>query len=63
MLKNSKAFGSFSVNDISEAREFYSETLGLEVQIGTGCFFSPPVATAGCWSIQSRTTYRQTLRS
>ena len=31
MLKNSKAFGSFSVNDISEAREFYNKTLELEV--------------------------------
>jgi catechol 2,3-dioxygenase-like lactoylglutathione lyase family enzyme len=31
MLKDSKAFGSYSVNDISEAREFYSKTLGLEV--------------------------------
>ena len=31
MLTDSKAFGSFSVNDILEAREFYSETLGLEV--------------------------------
>jgi catechol 2,3-dioxygenase-like lactoylglutathione lyase family enzyme len=31
MLKDSKAFGSYSVNDIPEAREFYSKTLGLEV--------------------------------
>ncbi len=31
MLKNSKAFSSFSVDDLSKAREFYSETLGLEV--------------------------------
>jgi catechol 2,3-dioxygenase-like lactoylglutathione lyase family enzyme len=31
MLKNSKAFSSFSVDDLSKAREFYSATLGLEV--------------------------------
>ena len=31
MLKNSRAFSSFSVDDLSKAREFYSETLGLEV--------------------------------
>jgi len=31
MVTKSKAFGSFSVDDISEAREFYSKTLGLEV--------------------------------
>ena len=31
MLKNSKAFTSFSANDISKAKEFYAGTLGLEV--------------------------------
>jgi len=31
MFTDSKAFGSYSVSDISEAREFYSKTLGLEV--------------------------------
>ncbi len=31
MFTDSRAFGSYSVNDISEAREFYSKTLGLEV--------------------------------
>ncbi len=31
MFKNSKAFSSFSVNDIQKAKEFYSNTLGLEV--------------------------------
>ncbi|SDD31584.1 hypothetical protein SAMN05216464_101385 [Mucilaginibacter pineti] len=32
MLKDSKAFSSFSVNDIPEAIEFYGKTLGLEVE-------------------------------
>ena len=32
MLKNSKAFSGFSVNDISKAKKFYSEILGLEVK-------------------------------
>lgn len=32
MLKFSKAFSGFSVNDISKAKKFYSEILGLEVR-------------------------------
>lgn len=31
MLENSKAFGSFSVNNTQKAKEFYGRTLGLEV--------------------------------
>lgn len=31
MLKQSKAFSGFSVNDILKAKQFYSEILGLEV--------------------------------
>jgi catechol 2,3-dioxygenase-like lactoylglutathione lyase family enzyme len=31
MFKDSKAFSSFSVNDIGKAKQFYSEVLGLEV--------------------------------
>lgn len=31
MLKNSKAFSSFAVNDIRKAKEFYQNTLGLTV--------------------------------
>ena len=31
MFKNSKAFSSFSVDDISKAKQFYGDTLGLEV--------------------------------
>jgi catechol 2,3-dioxygenase-like lactoylglutathione lyase family enzyme len=31
MFKNSKAFGSFSVNDLKKAKDFYGRTLGLEV--------------------------------
>lgn len=32
MLKHSKAFSGFSVNDIQKAKEFYSGILGLEVK-------------------------------
>lgn len=32
MLKNSKAFSGFSVNDLQQARRFYSEVLGLNVK-------------------------------
>ncbi|MEB0249245.1 VOC family protein, partial [Mucilaginibacter sp. 5B2] len=31
MLKNSKAFSGFSVNDIDAAHQFYGEVLGLQV--------------------------------
>ena len=31
MFKNTKAFSSFSVNDLAKAQEFYSKTLGLDV--------------------------------
>jgi catechol 2,3-dioxygenase-like lactoylglutathione lyase family enzyme len=32
MLKDSKAFGSFSVNDIDKAEHFYRDALGLQVE-------------------------------
>jgi len=32
MLKDSKAFSSFSVNDASKVKDFYSDTLGLDVE-------------------------------
>ncbi len=32
MLKGSDAFSGFSVNDLAAAKEFYSGTLGLEVE-------------------------------
>lgn len=31
MLKESKAFSSFSVNDLKRAKEFYGQKLGLEI--------------------------------
>ncbi len=31
MFKNTKAFSSFSVNDIKKAKEFYGVTLGLDL--------------------------------
>jgi predicted enzyme related to lactoylglutathione lyase len=31
IFKNTKAFSSFSVNDLEKAKEFYGQTLGLEV--------------------------------
>lgn len=32
MFKNSNAFSGFSVDDVEKAREFYSHTLGLDVE-------------------------------
>ena len=31
MLKDSKAFSTFSVDDVPRAKQFYGETLGLDV--------------------------------
>jgi catechol 2,3-dioxygenase-like lactoylglutathione lyase family enzyme len=36
MFKNTKAFSGFSVNDIQKAKEFYGQTLGLEVSEAYG---------------------------
>jgi catechol 2,3-dioxygenase-like lactoylglutathione lyase family enzyme len=33
-LKNAKAFNSFSVNNIEEAKQFYGDVLGLDVKDG-----------------------------
>lgn len=32
MLKDSKAFSGFSVNDLEKAKKFYTEILGIEVE-------------------------------
>src|SRR5688572_12254928 len=32
MLKNSKAFSTFSTNDVARAKDFYGGTLGLDVE-------------------------------
>ena len=36
MFKNTKAFSGFSVNDLQKAKQFYGETLGLEVSENMG---------------------------
>ena len=36
MFKTTKAFSGFSVNDVAKARQFYRETLGLEVREDEG---------------------------
>ena len=36
MLKDSKAFSGFSAGDIAKAKEFYGETLGLDVSESHG---------------------------
>ena len=39
MLRNSKAFSGFSVDDVPKAREFYAETLGLDTEQENGMLF------------------------
>jgi catechol 2,3-dioxygenase-like lactoylglutathione lyase family enzyme len=36
MFKNTKAFSSFSVDDVQKTREFYNRTLGLDVSETNG---------------------------
>jgi len=36
MFKNTQAFSGFSVDDIAKAKEFYGQTLGLEVSEANG---------------------------
>jgi len=36
MCKDTKAFSGFSVDDLSKAKQFYSQTLGLEVSEANG---------------------------
>jgi len=36
MFKDTRAFSGFSVNDLQRAKEFYSQTLGLEVSEANG---------------------------
>lgn len=36
MFKDTKAFSGFAVNDTQKAKEFYSQTLGLEVSEANG---------------------------
>jgi len=36
MFKDAKAFSGFSVNDLQKAKEFYSQTLGLDVTESNG---------------------------
>ena len=36
MFKDTKAFSGFSVNDVQKAKEFYGQTLGLDVSESNG---------------------------
>src|SRR3954469_7700015 len=36
MFQNAKAFGSFSVNDLQKAKEFYTQILGLQASENNG---------------------------
>ncbi|NWF27227.1 VOC family protein [Streptomyces sp. PKU-EA00015] len=36
MFRNTKAFSGFSVNDLGRAKQFYGDTLGLEVEESGG---------------------------
>jgi len=44
MFKDTKAFSGFSVNDLQQAKEFYSQTLGLDVSESNGLLHSISLA-------------------
>jgi catechol 2,3-dioxygenase-like lactoylglutathione lyase family enzyme len=48
MFENTKAFSGFAVDDVSKARRFYSETLGLRVSEEYGMLW---LHIAGEWDI------------
>ena len=59
MFKDTKAFSGFSVNDIQKAKEFYGQTLGLEVSETHGLLNLHLAAALRCSSTPSRTMLRQ----
>ena len=48
MFENTKAFSGFSVDDVSKAKQFYSETLGLKVSEEYGMLH---LHIAGEWDV------------
>ena len=57
MFKEAKSFSSFSVNDLKKAKEFYSQTLGLEFpKHRKGLSFTPPTTPSSY--IPNQTTPR-----
>ena len=47
MFKDSKAFSGFAVDDVERARQFYGETLGLDVSVGEGPYALMTLHLAG----------------
>ena len=59
MFGNTKAFSGFAVDDIETARQFYAETLGLEVtEAERDADPAPRAVTGRSSSTRSRTTRR-----
>ena len=63
MLKNTKAFSGFSVNDIPKAKRFYGETLGLSVSESHGMLTLHIAGGTTSSSTPSPTTRRRPSRS
>lgn len=57
MFKNSKAFSSFSVDDLAKAKRFYSETLGLDVKEEPGMGLNIHLDTGGNVFIYLKTNH------
>lgn len=61
MFKSSKAFLSFSVDNLAKAKEFYGQKLGLKVIESSEGLELHPV-TSMYSSIRNPTTHRRVLR-
>jgi catechol-2,3-dioxygenase len=59
MLKDSRAFSGFSVNDMEKAKEFYGQTLGLDISDEPAGLRCASRAGTRSSSIPRRTTSRR----
>ena len=59
MLKESKAFSTFAVDDVPKAKQFYGETLGLDVKDEMDGLALQLAAAAVSSSTRSRITRRR----
>ncbi|HEX3568496.1 MAG TPA: VOC family protein [Candidatus Saccharimonadales bacterium] len=57
MFKDSKAFSGFSVKDINAAKQFYGETLGLDVEVNAMGMLVLHLATGGVVLLYSKANH------
>jgi len=63
MFEHTKAFSGFSVDDIGKAKQFYGETLGLQVSEANGLLTLHIAGDRNTLVYPKRTTRRRPSRS